>query len=265
MVCDCRSSCKSSWYWQSALALCGVIMKKIWSIWKKWEKRIGGGLSLLLSVAGDFLGRKGADSSVRIAVFGNHFKEKDAPSRSWFFRFCQESIGEKIVVSWYRPQLLLVSLFTDFALTRLLLRVCTVPSLFFSGENLHLPYHRQYKDYLQGLPTLAMGFDYDERPGYRRFPLWLTYIFSPEFAVNASLEDIRQRLAEIEAQSHGKKNKFAALVARHDGFSLRRSDVVAAISTIAPVACAGDLCHNDESLRVAFADNKKGVFTAIFV
>jgi hypothetical protein len=160
-------------------------------------------------------------------------------------------------------------LFGSYWLLKILLLVYKVPSVFFSEENLTtLKKYREYRTYLDGQPSLAMGFDYRSAENYRRFPLWLLYIFPPDFAVKASVDDIRQRLDQIEKQCLYPKTKFAAMVASHDGYACRkkvygcvkntsRSVITQQVSTIDFVHCPGKLLHNDDSLQDEYNDDKK--------
>ena len=134
--------------------------------------------------------------------------------------------------------------------------------LFFSEENLStLKKYKEYRDYLGGLPTLAMGFDYRNEENYRRFPLWLEYIFTPEFAAKASVDEIQELLNEIETRSLLPKKYFAAMIASHDGYNspkkiidykvlISRSIITNALENIDFVHCPGKLKHNDESLKI---------------
>jgi hypothetical protein len=121
---------------------------------------------------------------------------------------------------------------------------------------------------LGDLPSLALGFDYIKKDNYSRFPLWLLYIFPASFVARASVADIQNRLNKIEQQSFLPKQKFAAMIASHDGYySSRKIDggapmvsrtlITRQIQTIKYVHCPGKLLHNDDSLKEDFDDDKK--------
>jgi hypothetical protein len=213
----------------------------------------------------DWKEKKGRDAGVRIAFNGY----SSGQQKDWFCRFVQELTRQQVVVSWYKPTIIFSSSFGSYWLLKILLLVYKVPSVFFSEENLTtLKKYREYKTYLDGQPSLAMGFDYHSAENYRRFPLWLLYIFPPDFAVKASVDDIRQTLDRIEEQSLYPKTKFAAMVASHDGYACRkkvygcvkntsRSVITQQVSIIDFVHCPGKLLHNDDSLQDQYNDDKK--------
>ena len=209
--------------------------------------------------------RKGGDADIRIGTCGFPLGH----TGPWFAKLIEEKTGKKVSFSWYKPSLILTSLFGSSWLVRILLLIHNQPSVFFSGENIKtLKKYRDYRDYLGDLPSLALGFDYREKNNYRRLPLWLLYIFSPEFVARASLQDIQQRLDEIERKSHGPKQKFAAMIASHEGYCSRRkidgdaarvsrTYITQQVESIGFVHCPGKLLHNDDSLKVDFDDDKK--------
>ncbi len=201
---------------------------------------------------------------MRIAYNGH----SAGPQKNWLHFFINEFTGRHSIVSWYKPSIIICSSFGSYWLLKIILRVYKVPSIFFSEENLTtLKKYREYKTYLDGLPSLAMGFDYSRAKNYRRFPLWLMYLFPPELAVKASVGDIQKRLNEIEKLSIGSKTKFAAMVASHDGYASKkkvsghvdivsRTEITEKVATIDVVHCPGKLLHNDNSLHDEYDDNK---------
>ena len=213
----------------------------------------------------DNLGKKGRDADFRIAT--NGFPVGFVGS--WFCEVIEERTNSKVELSWYKPSLILTSLFGSFWLLKIILRTYEQPSVFFSGENISsLKKYRDYRSYLDDLPSLALGFDYDNKENYKRFPLWLLYLFPASFVANASVTDIQKRLEQMEQQSFLPKTKFAAMVASHagycstrkidgDSFMVSRTLITQQIEYINPVHCPGKLLHNDESLLEKFKDNKK--------
>jgi alpha(1,3/1,4) fucosyltransferase len=218
----------------------------------------------------DTLRRQGEDADIRVLYNGYSSKNlKDAEEKDWFFSYIRETTGKKLTVSWYKPSLIICSSFGSYWLLKLILKTHTCPSLFYSEENLStLKKYREYRDYLDGLPTLAMGFDYRNEKNYRRFPLWLEYLFTPEFAAKASVDEIQAVLNEIENRSLLPKKHFAAMIASHDGYNspkkiidysvpVSRSIITSALEQIGFVHCPGKLNHNDDSLQLMYADDKK--------
>jgi len=216
-------------------------------------------------VFADYWKQNGKNKSMRIGYNGH----SAGPQKDWLYFFISELTGQHPRVSWYKPSLIICSSFGSYWLLKIILYVYKVPSIFFSEENLAtLKKYREYKTYLDGLPSLAMGFDYSEAKNYRRFPLWLMYLFPPEVAVKASVADIQKRLDEIEMQCNCSKIKFAAMIASHDGYASKkkvsgcveivsRAEITNKVGTIDFVHCPGKLLHNDNSLQDEYNDNKK--------
>lgn len=221
-------------------------------------------LLFLILLSKDYREKKGHNAAFRVAYNGY----SSGPKKEWLCNFVQELTGKKATVSWYKPSLIFASSFGSYWLLKMILLVSDAPSVFFSEENLTtLKKYREYKTYLDGQPSLAMGFDYSSAANYRRFPLWLMYIFSPEFAVKASIETIQQRLDQIEKRKFDPKTKFAAMIASHDGYasskktfeclqSTSRSVITQQVEKIDFVHCPGKLLHNDDSLLNEYNNNK---------
>lgn len=209
--------------------------------------------------------QNGKEHEIRIACNGYSV----GPQKDWFLIFIKALTGRSSFVSWYKPSLLICSSFGSYWLLKILLYIYSIPSLFFSEENLAtLKKYREYKNYLDGRLSLAMGFDYYEGQKYRRFPLWLMYLFTPENAVHASVTDIQNQLDEIEAQSVMPKKKFAAMIASHDGYAnpkkvsgsvkmMSRTAITKEVGRINAVHCPGKLLHNDDSLHEKYNNDKK--------
>ena len=218
----------------------------------------------LILLSKNYREKTGSDEAFRFAYNGY----SSGPQKEWLSIFVQELTGKKATVSWYKPSLIFSSSFGSYWLLKIILFFSSAPCVFFSEENLAtLKKYREYKTYLDGQPALAMGFDYSSAPNYRRFPLWLMYIFPPEFAVKATVDTIQQRLDEIEKRSFSPKTKFAAMIASHDGYAsskktfgcledTTRSAITQQIKTIEFVHCPGKLLHNDDSLLDEYNDNK---------
>ena len=213
----------------------------------------------------DYWKQNGKKASIRIGYNGH----SSGPQKDWIYFFISELTGQHPLVSWYKPSLIICSSFGSYWLLKIILSIYKAPSIFFSEENLTtLKKYREYKTYLEGLPSLSMGFDSSEAENYRRFPLWLMYLYPPELAVKASVEDIQKRLDEIEEQCNCSKTKFAAMIASHDGYASKkkvsgrveivsRTEITQKVGTIDFVCCPGRLLHNDNSLQDEYGDNKK--------
>jgi hypothetical protein len=213
----------------------------------------------------DYRQKKGNKAGIRIALNGY----SSGQQKDWFCRFVEELTGQQVAMSWYKPTIIFSSSFGSYWLLKILLLVYKQPSIFFSEENLTtLKKYREYKSYLDGQPSLAMGFDYCIAENYRRFPLWLLYIFPPDFAAKASIGDIQKTLEKIEKQSFYPKTKFAAMVASHDGYACKkkvygclknssRSVITKQVSSISFVYCPGKLLHNDDSLQNEYNNDKQ--------
>lgn len=213
----------------------------------------------------DYWKQKGKKKTMHIGYNGH----SGGPKKEWLYFFISELTGRRPLVSWYKPSVIICSSFGSYWLLKIILKVYKVPSIFFTEENLTtLKKYREYKTYLDGQPSLAMGFDYCGTGNYRRFPLWLMYLFPPEVAVTASVADIQTRLDEIEAKSRCSKTKFAAMVASHDGYASKkkvfghveivsRAEITEKVGTIDFVHCPGKLLHNDNSLKDEYQDDKQ--------
>ena len=111
----------------------------------------------------DNRGRKGIDADFRIATNGFPVGFTGA----WFCELIEERT-KKVEFSWYKPSLVLTSLFGSSWLLRIILITYKQPSVFFSGENIHtLKKYREYRNYLDDLPSLALGFDYNKKENYK--------------------------------------------------------------------------------------------------
>ena len=208
--------------------------------------------------------KKGKGDVVRIGYDGYW-----SPQDDWFQGFIETVTGKEVIASWYKPSLVITSCFGSYWLLKIILSLFKGPTIFFSGENLAtLKKYREYQTYLDGTPSLAMGYDYSDHEGYQRFPLWLRYIFSPNFAATATVADVQLHLDTIEKRAFGPKTKFATMIARHDGYAsakkvfgcvepLSRAALTQEVNKVDFVHCPGRLLHNDDSLEKEYGDDKK--------
>ncbi|MGL1932083.1 MAG: glycosyltransferase family 10 [Desulfotalea sp.] len=209
--------------------------------------------------------RKELDDTIKIAYNGYSTQVK----LGWFIDFISTTTGKKVVYSWHKPDLIFSSSFGSYWLLVLILKFHPAPSIFFSEENLRtLKKYREYQCHLGQLPTLSMGFDHIDRSNYHRLPLWILYLFPPDFLANANIESIQNKLDEFEKRAKQDKELFACMIASHDGYDIAkkiygkaqnvlRSDITEEIGKIAFVHCPGKLLHNDDTLKNLFEDNKK--------
>ena len=125
--------------------------------------------------------------------------------------------------------------------------------VFFSGENVHNSPYDEYSDYLlkDKTTSLGLGFECFENERYRRFPLWILYMFNPE----STREDVIARCNELRYPKISKKNRFCSMVASHDWNGLRKV-MVTELNGLSPVSCAGRYLHNDDSLKKDYGDDK---------
>ena len=121
--------------------------------------------------------------------------------------------------------------------------------IFFTGENPDR--YPNYKNHALPHVKLSLGFDYLNEPNYLRFPLWIQYLFQPNFDNSA----IRQKAESIN-NYHPNKTDFCALICKHGGDDNLRGRMFEEISNIAPVMCAGKYQHNDDRLWNEFNNSK---------
>lgn len=126
--------------------------------------------------------------------------------------------------------------------------------IFLATENVKRDNFVRYADHFLSSPhiDLAMGLEYFEHPKYIRFPLWMDYMFDPEY----TREDILRKCAQLRYPKITDKNKFASLICSWDGFGISRHAMVQDLFLIGHVDCAGKFLHNDDSLKDKYADNK---------
>lgn len=210
---------------------------------------------MIIGMVIDKIRNKGKDADIRLAYVGYWEKHSNITEQDWFVMHITNITNKKVSVSWYKPNLIISSVFGNHLVLKFLLKILNTPSLFFSGENISLDRYYPYRDYLKNLPSLALGCN--DSPYAFRFPLWLNYIFTSKEIASASLEDVKNKLKEIESNSFLNKGRFAAMIARHDGFGISRTSIVQSLSTIDLVSCAGKFLCNDDTLVEEFNDNKK--------
>lgn len=133
--------------------------------------------------------------------------------------------------------------------------VHTDVKVFYTGENLKRTMLNEYADYTLRNPSVdfAMGFEVFEDTRYVRFPLWMEYMFAPEFTE----DDICVKCEQLRFPNTPTPDarKFCCMVASNAADGLR-NEMFDALSKIAHVDSAGELLHNDDSLKDKFGDVK---------
>lgn len=125
--------------------------------------------------------------------------------------------------------------------------------IFITGENVHSHNFRAYSDNMlsEKKIDLSLGFNYIDDARYVRMPLWLRTQFVPEWSEKEIIEHVnRLRFPEI-----GKRDKFAALVARYD-WGNTRSQIYESLKNVGHIQCPSKVLHNDETLKTDFNDDK---------
>jgi hypothetical protein len=108
----------------------------------------------------------------------------------------------------------------------------------------------EYKDNCTDIVDLSLGFDFDLKGNYLRFPLWLLYYFE----LTDDLDTINKKVKEFN-NFNFKKTKFCSLIASHD-LSGYRTKIFNDINSIEKIDCPGKLFHNDSNLKTLFENNK---------
>ena len=126
--------------------------------------------------------------------------------------------------------------------------------IFFTGEctsdkTVFLDFS-EYKDNCTDIVDLSLGFDFEFKRNYLRFPLWLLYYFE----LTDDLDTINKKVKEFN-NFNFKKTKFCSLIASHD-LSGYRTKIFNDINCIEKIDCPGKLFHNDNNLKTIFENNK---------
>lgn len=147
-----------------------------------------------------------------------------------------------------------VAVFSVFGRRELINKVNADVKIFFTGENLKKDRHAIYADHClcNNDIDLAIGFELFEHPRYVRFPLWMDYMFDPEFSVS----EIKDKCKLLRYPSVSEKYKFVSFVASAEWDGLRK-EMVEKISEISKVDCGGRYLHNDDTLLTECGDNKR--------
>ena len=108
-------------------------------------------------------------------------------------------------------------------------------NILFLGENINADRFRAHKSAIeQRAFDLSLGFEHEGAGNYMRFPLWILYLFKPEF----SYADVKRQVASINQIKYADKSGFCALVARHDTNGVR-TQIFNKLNGIGKIASAG--------------------------
>lgn len=129
-----------------------------------------------------------------------------------------------------------------------------------SGENLNYRYlemKSKFNKYALDYVDFAMGFDFIDNPKYLRFPIWLTFHFSPF----STAEDIENIINQWNSISYEKTREVVA-IASHDNWGVR-SLIDKSINTLVDITYAGKWKNNSNELWENY-DNKKRDYLKLF-
>lgn len=105
---------------------------------------------------------------------------------------------------------------------------------------------------------LSLGFEYITASNYLRFPLWLTYICSPDDSMKEIRDMVNQSNHSLFRTGYGttkQRNRFCCHISRHDNNGIRQL-IINNIQKIGDVTCAGSFMRNTDELQTVFCDNK---------
>lgn len=157
-------------------------------------------------------------------------------------------------LSTYRPQIEFFSVEGPVSAVR---KSKAALKVFYTGEDV-VKNFTDYSHECVGLCDLSIGFSLDRtEENYVRFPIWFYHRFN-----TLDKDEILRQIRAINALRI-KKDKFCALIAHHDGAVGNnatagglRGRIFNLLFPIAPIDCPSAFRHNDDSLRLRFADNK---------
>lgn len=112
--------------------------------------------------------------------------------------------------------------------------------IFFTAEYIGPERYSEYQDHLIPKVDLALGFRDDiQDEKYLRFPFYLFHLLEPEMDTAA----IHKHIEELSQRNIAEKNKFAALIARHDMWGTR-TKAYDAMKWYGRIDCPSRLFHN---------------------
>jgi hypothetical protein len=125
-------------------------------------------------------------------------------------------------------------------------------NIFYSGENMQAFWFKEYKLLCEQQPfDLSMGFDFDNRDDYMRFPLWIISLFDPI----ADYEGVKSRVKQLSEVKYDGRNGFCSLVASHDRNGIR-AQIMDELAIIDSVCSGGQIHNNTDKLNTLYANSK---------
>jgi len=125
-------------------------------------------------------------------------------------------------------------------------------NIFYSGENIQAVRFKEYKLLCEQKPfDFSMGFDFESRDDYMRFPLWIISLFDPL----ADYKIVKRRVKQLSEVIHDGRNGFCSLVASHDRNGIR-AQIMDELAKIASVSSGGRIHNNTDKLNTLYANNK---------
>ena len=182
-----------------------------------------------------------------------HFVNFMAEKRDWYesflFNACLPN-PKNWRLSHFKPHLEYYSVFGR----RKRMQRSKVPyKVFWTGEDTQNNFPA-YNDNCIHDCTISLGFDFVDAQNYLRYPLWLLYYFG--FCLDK--DKIAEQVAAFNQHNSAfddKKNKFCAMIARHDRNGIRKQ-MIDALSAVGTVFCPGTAYHNDNTLIEKYRDQK---------
>lgn len=148
-----------------------------------------------------------------------------------------------------------ISIFSAFGIRSMIRLNRSKVKIFMARENLHRPNWQEYKDLALGEKSidLCLGFDYhNDDLRYMRFPLWITWLLSPE----ADYKEVKEFCDRINNPSNCSydNRKFCAFVSSHD--DIGRNQLYDEINQIDHIDSCGRFRHNCDDLQTIYKDDK---------
>lgn len=127
--------------------------------------------------------------------------------------------------------------------------------IFVERENLHKPTMQQWLHRFldDNRINLSLGFDCIDHPQYIRFPFWIMWsVFSP----TATYNEIKQQITQMNypREKAYENRKFCAFLCSHN--DIGRGKIFNQLNSIERVDSDGRLFHNNDDLKLKYADNK---------
>lgn len=129
--------------------------------------------------------------------------------------------------------------------------------ILFLGENIKAERFDAHRCEIENRTfDLSLGFEPKIEDGYLRFPLWILYMFKPEF----SYSDVKEKIVELNEIKYNNKTGFCALVSSHDMNGVR-TQMFNSLKYIGDISSAGRFMNNTDALKTQFNDNKHKFIT----